>query len=414
MTTPRIAALTFLALATASGAAAQSSTTAKPVYLTPDSVQRVGDRPEGWSYALTIAAHFNVASNRDVVGQVDGNSVLVGGSGLAGATYLRGRHQLLNTGSLTEAWSRTPALDRMIKSTDLLELQTLYNFFLIPFTGPFARLALQTGLMKTDRVTPTPITYVREGVATETITTTRLRQSDSFQPFTLSESVGWFAQPVRTEPLNLVGRLGFGGRHTFADGARAVTSDDDDDDATLPYTVLSDVHQAGAELFAGVDGKQLDGRLIYTAGVTALFPFLNNDDTDRSIVELTRVGLTAAVGMGVVSWLSVNYQLKVTRDPQLIDAVQVQNAVLLSLQYTRASYTAPKPGEKLSPETEARIAALEERATSAEQRAAAAEAAAAGVRGAAEPPLPLPPPPSDEPSATEPPKPDPRVPVPSP
>ncbi|MET0343006.1 MAG: hypothetical protein ABW252_18510 [Polyangiales bacterium] len=400
----------------ASLAKAQATTTSgadKPVYVSSDSLKQVSDKPDGWSYAFTLAANLNVASNRDVVGQVDGNAVLVGGSAIAGVTYLRGRHQWLNTGSINEAWSRTPALNRVVKSTDVVDLQTLYNFFVNPYTGPFARLALQTGLVKTDRVTAAPVTYVRDGVPTETVTTSRLRLSDSFQPFTLSESVGWFAQPVRSEPVNLTGRVGFGGRHTFADGVIAVTGDEDDAGNTL-YQRLTDVHQAGAELFAGLDGKQLGGKVLYSVGLTALFPLISNDDTDRSIVALTRVGLSATLGMSVVSWLSVNYALKVVRDPQLIDTVQVQNTMLLSLQYARSSYTPPKAPEKLSPATEARITALEERAKSAEQRAAAAEAAAAGgASTAGEPTLPLAPP---EPPATPttPPKPDPRVPAPQP
>ena len=108
----------------ASVAEAQATSTLagdKPVYVSADSLKPVSDKPEGWSYAFTLAANLNVASNRDVVGQVDGNAVLVGGSALAGATYVRDRHQWINTGSLNEAWSRTPAIDRVVKSAPYAE-----------------------------------------------------------------------------------------------------------------------------------------------------------------------------------------------------------------------------------------------------------------------------------------------------
>ncbi|HVZ36242.1 MAG TPA: hypothetical protein VG963_27630 [Polyangiaceae bacterium] len=316
------------AQSTSADASAQSN------YIPSKPVERIGDTPQGWSYGVTLAANLNVASNRDVVGQLNGNSVLFGASAIGAGTYLHGPHEWLNTGTINEAWSRTPAIDRFVKSNDLVDLQSLYNFFLTSWTGPFARLALQTGLLKTDRVTATPITYVRSDNPAETQTTAALHLSKSFQPFTLNESAGWFFQPLRSEPANVSTRVGFGGRHTFADGARAVTAGANDMGPII-YSVLSDVHQAGAELFAGIDGK-LDARVIYNISASALFPFINNDHTDRSIVELTRVVLTAALGLPVFSWLSVNYQLKVMRDPQLVDAVQVQNALLFSLQYKRA------------------------------------------------------------------------------
>lgn len=377
----KIAIAALLTLATSSAARADSITATDANsavvtnYVVPGQVKRLADRPQGWSYNLTLAANLNVTSNQDVVGQLQGNSVLMGGSVLTGIGYVKDKHEWLNTGSLTEAWSKTPALPLWVKSNDVLDLQSLYNFFLNEWTGPFARVAAQTGLFRTERVTPQVVDYREEGVPDAdppSRRSSRLRVSDSYQPFTLNESAGWFAQPLRSEPINVYARAGLGGRHTFAEGALAVTGD-----LTAPsarYKVLKDVHQAGVELFAGADGKQLEGKLVYSAGLTALFPVFNNDDTDRSILKLTRVSLAGAVGMGVFSWMSINYQLKVIRDVQLIDAVQVQNALLLSFQYALSS-PKPKVAEKpLPPEAQARIKALEQRATQAEERAAAAEA----------------------------------------
>lgn len=371
----------------AQSVAAPSSASDKPVYLTSSDVTRSTGKPVGWAYAVTLAANMNLTSNHDVVGQLDGNSVLFGGSMLTGLNYLRGPHELLNSLTVAEAWSRTPAIDRLIKSNDVVDLQILYNYFVNDWTGPFVRFGAQTTLFKTYKPTASTATYVRDTDPTETTQTSNFRLSDSLQPFTLAESIGWFVKPLRSEPLNVSLRVGFGGRQTFAEGARAVTDDEESPTGKIyTYTVLSDVHQAGAELFAGIDGKQMDGKVLYALGLTALFPLINNDDANRDIIELTRVGLTGALGMNVMSWLSVNYQLKVMRDVQLIDTVQVQNALLLSLQYARATPSPTKKPEKLSPETEARIAALEARASAAEQRAAAAEARAAEPPALPEPP----------------------------
>lgn len=363
-------------------------------YVVPGQVKRASDKAQGWSYNLTIAANLNVTANQDVVGQLEGNSVLMGGSVLTGIGYVKDKHEWLNTGSVIQAYSKTPTLNMYVKSNDIVDLQSLYNYFLSDWSGPFARIGVQTALLRTERVTAQVVEYSEDG-APDTdpkINSSRLHISDSFQPFTLTESGGWFMQPVRGEPLNVYGRAGLGGRHTFADGALAVKGDLSAAEAT--YTVLKDVHQAGVELFAGADGKQLEGKLVYGVGLTALFPVLNNDETDRSILKLTRVGLAAAVGMSVFTWMSLNYQLKVTRDVQLIDDVQIQNALLLSFQYALTS-PKPKPPEKpLPPEAQARIKLLEERTAQAEERAAAAEARAktlpAAAPAAATEPAPVP------------------------
>lgn len=367
-----LALLLFANIPTRAAAQLAAPEAPAPDYVPAKNLERVQDRAQGWSHGLTLAANLNLASNRDVVGQLNGNSVLFGASALVGLSYVRERHEWLNTGALNEAWSRTPAIDHFVKSNDLLDLQSLYNFFLLDWTGPFVRLALQTGLLKTERVTAAAETYVSADDPTVAETSTSFDLSDPFQPFTLNESAGWFFQPLRGALMNLYARVGFGGRHTFAEGARAIT--DADDTEAVEYSELSDVHQAGAELFAGVDGKLAEGRLLYNLGASALFPFLNNDEQERGIAELTKVALSGALGMNVLSWLSVNYQLKVVRDVQLVDAIQVQNALLLSLQYTHATPASAKAPDKLPPEVELRIRELEARAVAAEQRAVAAEA----------------------------------------
>lgn len=348
------------------GATAKPSTTS---YVTTDTPIKDLKKPEGLAYGVTLAANLNVASNKSVVGQIEGNSVLFGASALGNISYLRGPHEWMNTGSLAETWSRTPAIDTFVKSNDVLNVESLYNYFLRDWTGPFLRANIQSAILRTQRITPTQTTYVNADTGALS-TASRFRLSDSFQPFTLNESLGWFFQPFRSDVFNAYSRVGFGGRHTWADGARAIT--DEKDTRGVAYTVLKDVHQAGAELFGGLDGKAVEGRLLYNLGVSALFPFANNDDQNRSIAKLTKIGVMAAAGMKVTSWLSVNYQLKVVRDVQLIDKIQVQNALLLSLTYTKSSPTPDKPKSE-SELAKERIAALETALQSAEERAAAAE-----------------------------------------
>lgn len=367
--------VTALALGAPDRSAAQATDTgAITQYVSQEkSATPDAQRPQGWEASGTLGGTFNLAHNRFVVGQVEGLSMLLGVSALGTTSYRKDKHEWRNNLSVAETWAKTPVLDEFVKSNDVVDLETLYNYYLTEWTGPFARLALQTAAFKTERVTAEPVTYVRDGDTadppTAVATTQRFRLASALQPFTINESVGWFAEPVRTVPFNLVGRAGFGGRHTFADGARLIT--DDKNTAAIRFVELDDVHQAGAELFAGVDGKSADGRLQYGAGVSVLFPLLTNDDTDRSTLELTRVAGQGLLGVGIFDWMSLNYLIKVTSDPQLLSEVQVQNSLLLTVSLSASTQEKPEP---VAPEDPA-VQALREQLASAEARAAKAEEA---------------------------------------
>jgi hypothetical protein len=322
--------------------------------------------PDGLHPVLTLGANLNLAQNSNWVGQVDGLSVLVGASIIGQLRYISGANDWKNTLLLNETWAKTPIIDEFLKSNDVLDIESLYRYFAWKWGGPFARLSLQTSIFPAEQVTADPQTYVLEGEdPADGQTTDRFDLADPFQPLTLTESVGLFAAPVTGPHLNLGFRAGFGGRHTFADGVNLITNDDDP--MAVTYIELADVHQAGLELFAGLDGKAVQDRLSYNAGVAVLVPFINNDDTDRDALELTRIAFQAGLTTNVFTWMALSYQLRVVDDPQLLDKVQVQNSLLLTFSYT---FPPPEPPKEADGDA---VAAAEERARLAEERAKLAE-----------------------------------------
>jgi hypothetical protein len=355
-------------------------------------------REDGWHPSLSLGANFNLASNSNVVGQVDGFSLLIGASIIGQLQFISGKHDFRNVVALNETWAKTPVLDEFVKSNDVLDVESLYRFFAWDWGGPFARLSLQTPVFITEQVTAEDQTYVREGdPATDGIETRRFRLARPFQPITLTESIGAFAAPVSGPHLNVAVRAGFGGRHTFAEGVNLITSTDDP--TAVTFIELADVHQAGLELFAGLDGKASDERLSYNAGLAVLVPFINNDDTGRDALELTRIAFQAGLTTSVFSWMALSYQFRVINDPQLLDKVQVQNSLLLTFTYT---FEPPKPVEE-KPDplavAEQRASAAEERARLAEERANAAEERARAAEAAEPAPEPEPEP-APEPAQT--------------
>jgi hypothetical protein len=354
-----------LVCAAASGAAAQEATEDMTEYVTEDLVVKP-PKEEAFDATLSTNAGVALTSNKDVVGEVDGFSTLFSLGINGGLEYVKDANLWTNTLTITESWARTPTLDRFVKNNDQLEFESLYNYFLLDWFGPFARFNLATSAFDTTVVTAEPETYAiaRLDGTVDTRTATELHLADSLEPLTLSESIGLFAEPVRRDALTWKLRIGAGARETFAHGVLAGKDDDATADV-IEIIELDDVFQAGLEAFTGVEGKIGEGRLTYFAGASALMPFLNNDEQDRSAFDLLRWGVKAGLSMGVTEWMGLNYSLDLLNDPQLLDEVQIQNNLLVTFQYTLIE---PDKGPEPTPEELA--AEYLEKAKQAEAKAA--------------------------------------------
>jgi hypothetical protein len=330
---------------------------------------------QGWNPFLGVTATLSLVDNSNVLGQVNGFSALGGLGLLGGADYIRDRHLLRTSLVINEGFARTPVVTQLVKTNDVAKLDGQYNYFLTKYLGVYGRLGLATSLFATEDVRGAPTTWVDvTGTTPVTLNANAFSQhlSNAFAPFTITESLGGFADPVRKEPLNVALRLGLGGRSTFADNVIVLH-----DDLTTPQIEvvrLSDVHQLGAEAFVGATGKLDKGKAIYKAGVAVLLPFVNNDKFMRSATTLTRVAFESNITYKMSSWLSAVYSFSAIRDPQLFPAgkelVQVQNTLLLTFQ---ANLVKKKEKPKAKTKEQLELEAAKKRADDADKRATEAE-----------------------------------------
>jgi hypothetical protein len=294
---------------------------------------------------------------------------------LGGADYVQDKSLFRASLSINEGFARTPVIDRFVKTNDNVKVEGLYNYFLTKKAGLYGRLSFATSVLNTTDVRGTPTSWVDATGATPIpLATNAFSQkfAPAFKPFTISESVGGFADPVHEEEVNLSFRVGAGGRHTFAEGV--FVSHDDGMTPEIELLRLSDVHQFGAEAFVGATGKVDKAKANYKVGLAVLIPFVNNDGYSRSTLSLTRVGFEGNMTFAMNSWLSVVYSLAITRDPQLFpegkELLQVQNTMLLTFQLNLVKKK-EKAKEKTKEELELEDA--KKRADEAEIRAKEAE-----------------------------------------
>jgi hypothetical protein len=293
-------------------------------------------KTEGWDFLLTPGGSLSLSDNRAVVGQPEGMSLTFGVNLKAGALYKKSSHQFRSDLEINETFTRTPVIDDLIKSTDIFKFEALYLYGLLDWLGPYARFSLSTNLLESYAVQPDFARWRRVNLdgSEEFRTARKYRLTDGFSPLQLRESVGFFASPWAKPPFNVEFRAGFGAMHLLASGQLAVQ----DDGATeaIDLIELDSFNQAGAELGLSIWGELYEKKLTYKIAAEVLIPFVYSlpDQDTRGIGDLTNVELSATLSYKVLSWLSLDYVFRLVRVPQLIDATQIQNNLLLTASYS--------------------------------------------------------------------------------
>jgi len=311
----------------------------KPEYIVEGEDLQDGEkeRPEGLSWRLNAGATFSAQDNRSVVGQQDGAAVSFGFKLDGGLEYVSGDHEWRNNLGVSAGVTRTPAVDRWVKAQDNLDVDSIYLYHINDWFGAFARVAYNTTMFRGTDIRPAPTAYVinrRDGTEEEANGVTTLGLTDPFKPSRFKESLGLFAQPLKWKRLSVETRLGGGARQTLAAGQLALDDDPDETPDAIEVKELGDVFQVGAEAALEVWGQIEESRVSYRASAEAMTPFYNNQDVpageEKSAFELTNLAFRAALSVKLVEWASLDYELSAIREPQLLDAFQVRNNLLLT------------------------------------------------------------------------------------
>lgn len=333
-----------------------------PVYV--DKADFKGDsRPEGWASKGNAGITAAFANNSSVVGQADGTSFSFGMKGDVGLDYNHEKHEWRNTLGVIASITKTPVVSEFVKTSDNLNFDFIYLYHALPWFGPFGLASMNTAMFRGTDVEAAPVQYVvtkSDGTPGPTIANDHLSLSDPFRPLTFKQSVGVFAQVYQSVPATVELRLGAGAQEVLADGQLAVTSTAplmapvsamvNGNAVTLLNQVnlqqLEDANQLGPELAASIWGTFVDKTITYKVNADVMTPALHSallpGDT-RGPLALTNVQLDGKVSFHFVSWASLDYQVRAIRQPQVVDAFQIQNTLLLTFGLSYGGKPAAPP-----------------------------------------------------------------------
>ncbi|MCK9461057.1 MAG: hypothetical protein M0R80_15595 [Proteobacteria bacterium] len=361
---------------------------------------KTGAAESGWHPLLKAAANFSLSHTKGVPGTVDGVTVSFGYLINAGLGYLNDtkEHEWANTLLMQLSYNKTPAVDSLVKSLDVIDFKSsyLYHIPAVPWLGPFMSFRLTTPMLPGYDVRPTATNVLRldndeqltfseydatrpvdaEGNAidadhprVENMPANRqISLTGAFAPLTLKEAVGLFAMPIDKPEAKLDIRVGFGAWETFVRDGYYVDDNKDTVDL-LELRQMQDAVQLGPEVGIGLTGTV---RQMVTYGLNAQFmqPVYHNADTDLEGIELLNMEFGALLGVKVAEWMSVDYSFSAVKQPLLVDQWQIVNGLMISLTFNVVGGEAPPPPP--CPECPACPAAEPEPAAAAAEETAAA------------------------------------------
>ena len=300
----------------------------------PDSSLEKSLEQHGWVRYLGIGLYGTINENDNVVGKDDGQSTTGGLKLQSSLDFKEQQHQWLNSFNLILAFSRTPQIPRYIKSEDSIELESIYKYYLLSpqWLGAFAQFKADTVAFDGYDTQASEVTYRRVELdgSVDIFTADRVQLTDRFRPLKLKESVGLLASPIKSRPLTFDLRVGLGLRQVIADDQFVI----DDDDATDEREVveIESYEKAGYEFGAVFTGATEDKKITYSLSSNVLFPvYESGDDNDRSAFDKRIIDIDGKVSFYLLEWASVDYLVKVVRDPDLVSKAQVSQSLLFSI-----------------------------------------------------------------------------------
>ncbi len=317
-----------------------------------EKVDKTEDAAEGWEGMVKLGANLSLASSNNVVGAQDGVTFAVGANFQGELGYVGGGHEWRNRLEIAETFTKTPAIDRLVKSMDFILFDSiyLYSFEKFPWIGPFVRFGLKSSLLPGYDVQAQPYTYKTsklDGTSFVEAGRDSKRLTDPFFPLLLKQSAGAYARPYKENFFGIEIRLGVGANEFFGDDQLAVTKVDSDNTEVL-VKELEDYQQLGGEAVVEIDGKLWEDKITYRLYAEAMIPFYTSieDKEDRNAGELTNVELGASLTLKLVEWASISYEFKAVRLPLVLDEFQIQNNLLLTFSYSLTKKAGKSLGEE--------------------------------------------------------------------
>ncbi|NJK88961.1 MAG: DUF3078 domain-containing protein [Myxococcales bacterium] len=319
---------------------------------------QAAEEAEGWKITGSLGATFNLGYADQFVGIEDGTSLQLGGLLGFVARLKDGSHRWNNELSFNTQWTRTPQLDRFVKSLDLLELKSTYIYLLQnpPWLGPYVRGALLTSVFPGELVrADDQFQILEQNVDGDQINLRPSRPgretvhlTDSFEPLQLRLSTGAYGDPIKSLPFNLEFQVGVGaqavllhsGGRIFVEETTPDPTPTDPNDNENPIVTVRDLPSStidgGVEAELLIFGELVKDRLRWRA-IANLFWATFGDTADRfegDFANQLNQKYNGELSLSLNKWLEAKYTATLLRQPQVLRKLQTQMGLAVVFTYS--------------------------------------------------------------------------------
>jgi hypothetical protein len=294
--------------------------------------------PHGWQTKWALGLTGSLAQSSHVPGTPDGATWQAGLLLDGVAQWRAGRLRWDSVLGVAQTQTRTPLLERFVKSVDRLDAESAVRWHLRGlWLGTYGRVRATTALLPGELVKPAAGQTAKR-MASDTVLTAAFAAqqpvalTSAFEPLILGQGVGLFATGMASVPLTLTFEVGAGLQETMARDGFAVV-----DDASTPAIELRQLQgatQAGLEAAATADG-QWHKRLGWRAKAALFQPLWTSRSGAPSGLDALQADLAAGISAKLGEWLSLEYRFTGRRIPVVIDRWQTTHGIVLSFSLLR-------------------------------------------------------------------------------
>ena len=233
-------------------------------------------------------------------------------------------------------FSRTPALPELVKGDDFISLTSEFRYKLsgINWIFPYADASWKSNLLDATDYRATPVSYAVDGANGFTATEYDLSRGLSIHRF--EETIGLILVLFNKKAVpefNLEGRVGIGAKQNAFNGQQIVAGFEND---TVTVETKEYTSKVGIKygLYAnGIIGTKAISYTAYAAFLSPFSQFPEVDGEELSISQGTDHELGLNVAFNATSWLSLVYDFKNVRQPDIQKESQVTHSFLATTAF---------------------------------------------------------------------------------
>ncbi len=291
-----------------------------------------------WSLQGDIGLNFAWIATKDFVGVSSNNPSATPTTQInLNLRYKETLHEWRSNLGLSLGYTYAPPPSAWVKTADSLKLNSIYLYHMRPTLGPFAALQLKTSILPGEDIESGSNTYVItdavSGKELERITSDKLKLTDAFAPLFLEEWLGIFWQPIDKPEIFFEFRLGGVGRESFANGQKVITCNGPCN-VNILVQQLSNIYEAGPGSGLLLKSDFFSNKVNYRLDFDVIWAWLQSPEI-RPIGSLSRISfdLNSTLSFELLSWLSLNWNLRLIQNPAIIEKVQFLSNLTLAANF---------------------------------------------------------------------------------